>query len=85
MKRDVMISAVESEKNINHPAIFPVALVGEIIRLMSPPKGIVLDPYIGSGSTAVAAMRENRNYLGIDINPCFCSLSTKRAGDDLTI
>ena len=49
-----------------HPAVFPPALPAWFIRLLSPPAGLVLDPFMGSGTTAIAAEREGRHWIGIE-------------------
>ncbi len=72
LKRDVIETPVESLPGNGHPAIFPVAVVRELIRLLCPKEGIILDPYLGSGSTAVAALLERRNAVGIDISQEYC-------------
>ncbi len=78
MKKDIIESPVESLPGNGHPAIFPVAVIREIIRLLSPPGGCVLDPYLGSGSTSVAALLEDRTSIGIDISPAYCDSATAR-------
>lgn len=78
MKRDVIETPVESLPGNGHPAIFPVRVVREIIRLLCPPDGQVLDPYLGSGSTMVAALMEGRSCLGIDISRNYCDSARER-------
>ena len=78
MKRDVIESPVESLPGNGHPAIFPVRVVREIIRLLSPSGGQVLDPYLGSGSTMVAALMEGRSCIGIDISQDYCDSAKER-------
>ncbi len=78
LKRDVIETPVESLPGNGHPAIFPVAVVRELIRLLCPKGGIVLDPYLGSGSTAVAALLERRNAVGIDISEEYCIAAERR-------
>ena len=78
MKKDIIESPVESLPGNGHPAIFPVRVVREIIRLLCPPGGHVLDPYLGSGSTAVAAILEDRNSIGIDISQDYCNAALAR-------
>ena len=53
-------------KGLNHPCAFPVQLAWECIRRTCPRNGVVLDPFMGSGSTAVAAMRLGRRVIGIE-------------------
>ena len=49
-----------------HPTVKPVALMRYLVRLVTPPGGIVLDPYVGSGTTAVAAVLEGVQFIGMD-------------------
>ena len=78
IKRDVIESPVENLIGNIHPAIFPVRVIREIIRLLCPPKGQVLDPYLGSGSTMVAALLEGRSCVGIDIVQDYCDSALTR-------
>jgi DNA modification methylase len=50
-----------------HPTVKPVALMRHLIRLVTPPDGVVLDPFLGSGSTGVAAVREGVDFIGIEM------------------
>ena len=72
LKRDVIINPVESLPGNGHPAVFPVQVIREVIRLLCPEGGMVLDPYLGSGSTMVAALLEGRSCTGIDISREYC-------------
>lgn len=82
LKKDYIETAVESPRHdIKHPAVFPLKIIEELIELSCPDKGLVLDPYCGSGTTLVAAKKRGRNYLGIDISPEYCVLSKKRVED----
>lgn len=78
LKKDVIESPVETIKGMVHPAIFPEFVVGELIKLLSPPRGIVLDPFVGSGTTAVVAKKLGRHYIGIDINPKYIEYAKRR-------
>jgi len=64
--------------NRNHSAAFPVDLPAWFIKLFTQPGDVVLDPFIGSGTTAVAAIELGRKYAGIDINPAYCELARRR-------
>jgi len=64
---NVFESAVESSSKKNHSAVFPIELPSWFMRLFSKEENIVLDPFMGSGSTAVAALLHRRNYLGIEV------------------
>lgn len=61
-----------------HFAVFPEKLVETCIRASCPPDGVVLDPFLGSGTTAVVAQRLQRGYLGIDCNPDYCEMARRR-------
>lgn len=78
MKRDVIESPVETIKGGKHPAIYPVQVVSEILRLLTRPDDIVLDPFMGSGSTAVACKLLDRRFLGFEINPNYCETARRR-------
>jgi len=67
-----------------HPATFPDKLPVDFIQCFCPPKGIVLDPFLGSGTTALAAIQLERNYIGIDISKEYCELAKKRIREEGT-
>jgi DNA modification methylase len=64
--------------NRRHSAVFPVGLPTWFIKLFTDSSGIVLDPFIGSGTTAVAAKQLGRRYVGIDINEEYCQIARQR-------
>jgi len=68
----------ESAKKIGHPAPFPVELPYRLIQLFSFSGDIVLDPLMGSGSTAIAAIKSGRKYIGYDNNPEYVKLAEGR-------
>ena len=78
LKKDAIPSKVESLKWNDHPAIYPVGIIKELIQLLTPPGAVVLDPYMGSGTTGVAAKMLGRNYVGVDISPTFCAQAVER-------
>jgi len=65
-------------KKIGHPAPFPVELAERFINLYSYEKDLILDPFIGSGTTAIAAQKLNRHYIGYEINDEYCKLAKTR-------
>ena len=65
----------QDERN-EHPAPFPVALPERIIGATN--AQIILDPFVGSGTTAVAAKKLNRQYIGIDLSPDYCEMAKTR-------
>lgn len=78
LKRDVIESPILQQKFLNHPAIYPEFLVQELLNLTTKEDDIVLDPFLGSGTTAVVAKRMKRHYIGIEINQEYCKLANKR-------
>ena len=64
--------------NRGHSAAFPVDLPSWFIKLFTAEGDVVLDPFIGSGTTAVAAKQLGRKYVGIDINDEYCQLAEER-------
>jgi len=61
-----------------HPAVFPDKIPFDFIQCFCPNEGIVLDPFVGSGSTVVTAKQLSRKYIGIDISKEYCDLSRER-------
>ncbi len=61
-----------------HPATFPNQLPYDFIQCFCPLNGVVLDPFVGSGTTTVAAKNLGRSYIGIDIAPEYCAIANKR-------
>jgi site-specific DNA-methyltransferase (adenine-specific) len=68
----------ESARRVGHPAPFPVALVERLIHLYSFEGETVLDPFIGSGSTAVAAVNCQRHFVGYEIDPNYVAICKER-------
>jgi DNA modification methylase len=62
----------------NHPTVKPTALMAYLCRLITPTGGIVLDPYMGSGSTGKAAVREGFSFVGIELDPDYYEICKAR-------
>lgn len=77
------IWAVFPKKETNHPAPFPIELPENCILACSKEGDIVLDPFMGSGTTALAAKKHNRHYLGVELNPDFIKEAEKRLNADV--
>jgi site-specific DNA-methyltransferase (adenine-specific) len=67
-----------SARRVGHPAPFPVELPGRLIELYTYAGDLVLDPFVGSGTTAVAAALSGRHYVGFDIDPAYIELAHRR-------
>jgi DNA modification methylase len=68
---------VKPKKNF-HPTVKPVSLMAYLCRLVTPPGGTILDPYIGSGSTGIAALLEGFNFIGMDLDPEYVKIAEAR-------
>ena len=84
LKRDVIETSVAAVKGNKHPAIYPVEVVEEFLHLLTSSGSLVLDPFMGSGSTAVACKKLGRHYIGYDINAEYCEYAQQRALDTLS-
>jgi site-specific DNA-methyltransferase (adenine-specific) len=68
----------ESARRVGHPAPFPVALPRRFIELYTYAGDVVLDPFMGSGSTAVAAVEAGRRFVGYDLSRAYARLARER-------
>lgn len=68
----------ESAKKVGHPAPFPVELPYRLIQLYTYSNEVVLDPFMGSGQTALAALKSGRRYVGYELNEEYLKLATSR-------
>ena len=62
----------------NHPTVKPVALMSYLIKLVTPPGGLVIDPFCGSGSTGMAAVELGFDFIGMDLDPTYCEITEMR-------
>ena len=62
----------------NHPTVKPIELMRWLVRLVTPPGGVVLDPFNGSGSTGCAAILEGMRYVGIDLDASYIEITRAR-------
>jgi len=66
----------------DHPTVKPVDLMQWLCRLVTPPGGLVLDPFLGSGSTGMAALREGFDFIGIEREPEYVAIARARIVGD---
>ncbi len=79
---DVWQTPSESARRVGHPAPFPIELPEKLIELYTYGGDLVLDPFMGSGSTLVAASRTGRRYVGYDLDPGYVELAMARVHDE---
>ncbi len=68
----------ESARRVKHPAPFPVELPHRLIQLYTYEEDIVLDPFVGSGTTCIAAMRDKRHFIGYDTSKEYIAIAKQR-------
>jgi len=79
--RSVWAFAAESARRVGHPAPFPVELPYRLIQLYTFEGEVVLDPFMGSGQTALAALKAGRHYVGYEINPDYVRHAEQRIAE----
>ena len=83
MTLDIWSIPSESATRVGHPAPFPVELPEQLIRLYTFRDDLVLDPFMGSGSTLVAAARLGRRYIGYDLDENYVEIARRRVAEVL--
>ena len=73
----------KDKKLFGHPTVKPLELIERIVRNSSKPGQMVIDPFLGSGTSGVAAVGQGRNFMGCDIDPKFVAIAQARVIDKL--
>lgn len=73
----------ESARRVGHPAPFPIDLPYRLIQLLSFTNDIILDPFMGSGTTGIASLKSNRKFIGFDTNKDYIELANNRISPHL--
>ena len=68
----------DDKKRYGHPTIKPLNIIRQLIVNSSREGGVVLDPFMGSGTTAVAALQEGRHYIGFELSKEYCDTAARR-------
>lgn len=71
---------LEAATRNHHPTVKPTSLMRWLVRLVTPPNGVILDPFTGSGSTGKAAMLEGFRFIGIEQDAEYCEIARARIG-----
>jgi DNA modification methylase len=77
-ERESGLQATDGSRANNHPTVKPIALMRYLTRLVTPPNGLVLDPFCGSGTTGMAALAEGLEFLGIEAEEQFAEIARQR-------
>jgi len=75
---DISVPFWSMPENTDHPTQKPEKLIAKLVLASSQPGDVVLDPFLGSGTTAVVAKKLDRHYIGIETNQDYCCLAEKR-------
>ena len=75
---DISVPFWSMPENTDHPTQKPEKLIAKLILASSHPHDVVLDPFLGSGTTAVVAKKLDRHYIGMEVNREYCCLAEKR-------
>jgi DNA modification methylase len=67
-----------SNRSNHHPTVKPVQLMSYLCRLITPPNGVILDPFMGSGSTGIAACLEGFRFVGMEMDPDYFNIASSR-------
>lgn len=81
--KSVWAFSAESARKVGHPAPFPVELPYRLIQLYTYAGEVVLDPFMGSGQTALAALKSARHYVGYETNAAYVKLAEKRIAEQV--
>ena len=77
-KKEKSLGMQEGKSQNIHPTVKPVDLMRYLIKLVTPKGGVVLDPFMGSGSTGIATMIEGFNFVGMEMDPDYFQIAKKR-------
>lgn len=75
---DVPHQRGQSQSQNHHPTVKPIKLMEYLIKLITPPAGVVLDPFVGSGTTGIAAAKLGHAFIGIELEPEYAEIAIKR-------
>ena len=79
------VNKKERGKGNDHPTVKPIALMRYLCRLITPPGGTILDPFMGSGTTLRAAKDLGRQSIGIEIEERYCEIAARRLGQEVLV
>lgn len=71
----------KDQKKIGHPAMFPVELPKRLIKMLSYKGDVIMDPFMGTGTTGVACVNTNRNFIGIELNEEYFKIAERRINE----
>ncbi|OAQ02343.1 DNA methyltransferase [Ligilactobacillus aviarius] len=85
LRAEFHTSTVLGKERTSHPTQKSLALMEDIINIHTNPHDLILDPFMGSGTTGVAALRNNRRFIGVEINEEYFNIAKKRLTEENNI
>lgn len=77
-EREIGLEDLDGKRKNNHPTVKPIKLMQYLCRLITPPGGLILDPFLGSGTTGIAAILEGFDFIGIEKEDEYCKIAKAR-------
>jgi site-specific DNA-methyltransferase (adenine-specific) len=84
LTKSVWTFPAEPARKVGHPAPFPIELPYRLVQLYTFEEEVILDPFIGSGQAAIAAVKANRHFVGYDISEEYVKLAERRIEEYLS-
>ena len=81
MKNLIITNIVGGKERVGHPTQKPLSIIERLIKVSSNKDDVVLDPFIGSGTTAVACIKLKRNFIGFELSKDYCDIANKRIAE----
>lgn len=82
-RRNVWLYSLGASDHTGHPAVFPFRLAYDHIMSWSNESDLILDPFMGSGTTAIAAIKEKRNFVGFELSKEYFDIANKRIANEM--
>ena len=82
LRPEIRCPSPNGKERLGHPTQKPVCLMETLVKILTNPEDVVLDPFMGSGSTGVACIRQNRHFIGIELDEKYYNMSYKRIFND---
>lgn len=83
LRPEIKCSSPSGKERLGHPTQKPIFLMEELIKIFTNKDDVVLDPFMGSGSTGIACIRQNRNFIGIELERDYYNMAYKRIFNDI--
>lgn len=83
LRPEIKCSTPSGKERLGHPTQKPVFLMEELVKIFTNKDDVVLDPFMGSGTTGIACIKQNRNFIGIEVDNNYYNMAYKRIFNDI--